>query len=100
MSDLDEFLARHNPGNTHPVMEFEVSPGDARDTSPFIIIRQGNRVALVNPLPFTEYLDIDVRGFTDGENTPSQVLGMTSGKRHAMDQKVNLAMILIGEKDD
>jgi len=98
--NLAEFMETYNPDGTHPVIEIDVSTGDERDTSPFIIIRHGDRVALVNPLPFDECLDIDVRGFSGGENVPSQVLGMTTGKRHAMDTRVNLAMILIGKDAD
>lgn len=96
--NLTEFLEHYNPDGTHPVHEIDVSTGDPRSASPFILIRQGDRVALVNPLPFDEYLDIDVRGFTAGENLPSQVLGMTTGNRHAMDERVNLVMILVGEQ--
>lgn len=93
---LNEFLQTYNSLNTHPVTEIEVSADDGHGTSPFIIIRQGDRVAVVNPLAFDEYLDIDVRSFNAGEPVTAQVMGMTPGKRHDWDQRVNLAIILIG----
>jgi hypothetical protein len=104
----DEFMALYNPDGTHPVTEIEVSTDDERNTSPFIIIRQGDRAVLVNPLAFEEYLDIDVHSFVDGKDATAAVLGMSDGYRYAFEPvtkttsngwpSVHLAVLIVGDQ--
>jgi hypothetical protein len=107
-STYDEFMARYNPDGTHPVTEIEVAAGDARDTSPFIVIRQGGRIVVVNPLPFEEYLDVDLHAFDGGRDAAMGVLGFLDGRRHTLGDTgltrhgwpaLGLVAVLVGEPD-
>ena len=105
---LSEFMARYNPDGTHPVTEIEVSTGDGRDTSPFIVIRQGDRVVLVNPLPFDEHLDVDLHAFAAGKDAAMGVLGFANSRRYTMQETgltrhgvpaTRITAVLVGEAD-
>jgi hypothetical protein len=104
---FDEFMARYNPGGTHPVTEITAPLSAERNTSPFVIVRAGRYTAIVNPLPFEEYLDIDVHSFADGRKAAAGVLGMTQGRRVALQPTgltsagapaAGLVIVLIGEQ--
>lgn len=104
----DEFMAHYNPASTHPVTEIEVSTGDERDTSPFIVIRQGDRTVLVNPLTFDEYLDVDLHAFTEGRDAAMGVLGFADGYRYTLADTglirhgcpaTRITAVLVGEPD-
>jgi hypothetical protein len=104
----DEFMALYNPDGTHPVTEIEVSTDDARNRSPFIIIRQGDRTVLVNPLAFAEYLDVDLQAFVGGRDAAMGVLGFTDGGRYTLRETgltqhkcpaARTIAVLVGEPD-
>jgi len=104
----DEFMALYNPDGTHPVTEIEVSTGDGRDTSPFIVIRQGDRIVLVNPLAFAEYLDVDLHAFVGGQDAAMGVLGFANSRRYTLPETgltrhkcpaTRITAVLVGEPD-
>lgn len=77
---LDEFMSRYNADGSHPVTEVHVTPGDS-GSSPFILIRNGDYVAVVNPLALPDHLSIDVHSFVHGDSANAGVFGMTTGRR-------------------
>jgi hypothetical protein len=106
-NDLNEFLAKYNESGTHPVTVIDV-PISESGNSPFIIIRSGDKVALVNPLAFDDHLCIDVHSFVADEDATAGVFGMSKGRRWAFpttgttSHKWNsaaLISVLIGDQD-
>jgi hypothetical protein len=79
---FDDFMKRYNPDGTHPVTEIEAPAGAPRNTSPFIVVRSGRWTAIVNPLAFEKYLDLDVHSFADGEDATAGVFAMSEGRRY------------------
>ena len=86
-----------------------MSTGDERDTSPFIVIRQGDRTVLVNPLAFAEYLDVDLHAFVSGQDAAMGVLGFASGRRYTLPETgltrhecpaTRITAVLVGEPDE
>jgi hypothetical protein len=59
--------------------KFDVDKGE----SPMIVVRFGNKAAVINPMAITDYIDIDVHPFVDGEDASASVLGFTSDNRVA-----------------
>lgn len=107
MTDLDEFMSRYNPNGTHPVTEVSVDTETARDGSPFIVIRHGNRAVVVNPLAFDDHLCVDVHPFVNGKDATAGAFGMSAGRRVAFPHtgttshgwaSTNLVAVLVGEQ--
>jgi hypothetical protein len=105
---LEEFLSTYNPNGEHPVIEVEVEAADNRtEFSPFIIVRCGDKVAIVNPLGFSDYLDLDIHSFVDGQDATAGVYGMGQGQRVSFPDtgttslgwpSAPLVVVLIGEQ--
>ena len=54
--------------------------------NPVVEVRYKGHVAFVFVMPMVEHLDLDVHAFSDGEDTAIGVMGMTEGKRFAMEE--------------
>ena len=66
------------------VAEIDVTPGaelGPGEYSPFVVIRYGRWAAVVNPQGLSNYLDIDVHAFVDGEDGAIGAMGMNVGQR-------------------
>lgn len=75
---LGEFMSRYNGDGSHPVTEINVTPGEG---SPFVVIRNGDYAAVINPLALSDHLSIDVHSFVHGDSATAGVFGMTTGRR-------------------
>jgi hypothetical protein len=109
VSDFDQFLAKYNADGSHPVTVIDLKPEANREDnpSPFIVIRCGDNVAIVNPLSFEDYLCVDIHSFVDGEDATAGVFGMSKGRRWALPEtgttsvkwnSASLITALIGEQ--
>lgn len=49
--------------------------------TPFVIVRYGKYTAVLDLMPLSTYLDIDVHAFVDGEQGATAVMGMNIGRR-------------------
>lgn len=49
------------------------------DVRPFIVLRDRGYTVVINPIPLTEYLNVDVHAFVDGEQGTAAVMGMNVG---------------------
>jgi hypothetical protein len=49
--------------------------------SPLIIVRLGGKVAVINPMWVTDYIDVDVHPFVDGKEAAASVLGFSPDNR-------------------
>jgi hypothetical protein len=81
--NLDEFLATYNKNGEHPVIEVDAPAhrGDDTPASTFIIVRCGDKVAIVNPMGFDDHLCVDIHSFVDGQDATAGVFGMGEGRR-------------------
>jgi hypothetical protein len=77
---LDEVIEMAR-ADGHPVIEVNATRGYEGTKSPYIIIRDGDRVALVNPLGFDDHLSIDVRSYDAGAPVTASAFGMTLGRQ-------------------
>jgi hypothetical protein len=111
-NDLNDFLEKYNADGSHPETVIDVTPGLDRGASPFIIIRCGDKVAIVNPLGFDDHLCLDVHSFVADQDATAGVFGMTNGKQWALPKpakggpgttshgwsSTSLVAVLIGEQ--
>jgi hypothetical protein len=105
---LNDFIERNKD---HILTVIDV-PTVSERPSPFIIIRCGDKVAIINPLGFDDHLCIDVHPFVDDQEATAGVFGMTRGKQWALPKpdkggpgttshkwpSANLIAVLIGEQ--
>jgi hypothetical protein len=85
MSDrktLDELLEQAR-AEGHRVIEVDATRAYEGGLSPFIVIRAGDRAALVNPLAFDDHLCVDVNAYDHGQEVTAGAFGMTEGNRVA-----------------
>jgi hypothetical protein len=109
--NLADFLADYNSDGSHPVTEITI-PADSSQSappSPFIIVRCGDKVAIINPMGFHDHLCVDVHSFVAGEDATAGVFGMSAGKRWALPEtgttshgwnSANLIAVLVGEQGE
>lgn len=80
----------------------------SRKPSPFIIVRHGGRVMILNPMAMGDHLCVDVHSFIDGEDATAGVFGMSDGMRWAFDDvtgttshgwnSTSLVSVLLGDQ--
>jgi hypothetical protein len=110
-TDLNEFLDKYNKDGEHPVTVIDIEPagGPRSQPSPFIIIRCGDKVALVNPLGFDDHLCVDIHSFVGDADATAGVFGMSKGRRWAFDEtgttshkwnSASLISVLVGEQGE
>lgn len=66
------------------VLDLDVARFKANHTNgytPMIILRDRRFVVVINPMPLTDYFDVDVHSFVDGKDAAAAVMGMTTGRR-------------------
>ena len=109
---LNDFLEKYNADGSHREVVIDVTPGLNRGESPFIIIRNGDKVAIVNPLAFDDHLCLDVHSFVGDQDATAGVFGMSKGKQWSLPKpdkggpgttshkwpSANLIAVLIGEQ--
>jgi hypothetical protein len=107
--NLEEFLHRYTSGNdaSRVVYDGEIVRLENGE-SPFIIIRSGNKVMVINPMALEDHISLDVHAFVDGESAGMGMFGMTTGRRHQLDtdlpakshgwDAVGLATVVLGEQ--
>jgi hypothetical protein len=109
MSDYTDFLAKYNASGEHPVTIIDVPDSNAASSqaSPFIVIRHGDKVALVNPIGLGDHLSVDIHSFVAGDDATAGVFGMTKGARWELPEtgttshkwnSAALVAVLIGEQ--
>jgi hypothetical protein len=84
--NLNEFLAFYNGHGEHPVTEIELPNAFTENGSPFIILRNGGRVMVINPIAFDSHLSVDVHSYIDGEPATAGAFGMTEGSRYELEE--------------
>lgn len=79
---LEGFLAEYNDDGSHPVTVIDV-PKQSEGASPFIIVRHGDYVAVINPLGLGDHLSVDIHPFVEGQDATAAAFGMSKGRRWA-----------------
>lgn len=77
---LMQFLTAYDPDRSRTVLDIEVPPGDV-GLSPFIVVRYGANVVVLNPMGLSDHLSLDAHVFRDGHSAVAGVFGMEVGKR-------------------
>jgi hypothetical protein len=103
---LKEFMARFAPGGQRVVAEIKPDR-DERGDSPFIVIRDGDRTAVICVMSLDNHLCIDVHPFIGGQAATASVFGIADGHDVQLPAtgttshgkpSVGLASVLIGEQ--
>ncbi len=85
----EEFMATYDPdGSRTTIIDLPSSASRAsgESVSGFYVFRDVNgNVAIVNPLPMADYLDIDVHAFANGDDSSIGVMAMSDGKRGGLE---------------
>lgn len=64
----------------HVVLDLDLAEyAREHDARPFIVLRDRGYTVVIHPIPLTEYLDVDVHAFVDGEQGTAAVMGMNVG---------------------
>jgi hypothetical protein len=100
---LDGFLDCYT--GDREVMEFDLDL--APDKSPFIVIRYGEHVMVLNPMALSDHLCLDVHPFHKGRDATAGVFGMSNGARYTFEKtgttshkwpSTGLVAVLLGEQ--
>lgn len=82
MTDLDKFLSDYATSeNVLADVDLEKFRAEHGGESPLIIVRFGNKVAVINPMAVADYIDVDVHPFVDGKDASAAVLGFSPDNR-------------------
>jgi len=104
---LTEFLKKYQ-GSRHV---FTIDLDNDFTETPFVVVKHGSYVAVINPSPQTDHLSIDVHPFVDEKDARAGAFGMEDGFRIAFpDDQVKgfsnhwpaarLIAVLVGEQED
>lgn len=81
MTDLAEFLATYASETTVLDIDLQAFKTANPGQSPMIIVRDRGVVVAINPMPLSDYLDVDVHPFVDGKSASAAVLGFSPDNR-------------------
>lgn len=107
VSDYEGFLAEHS-GTRHV---FTIDLDNDFEESPFIVVKHGSYVTVINPMAQKDHLCVDVHPFVDEKDARAGVFGMEDGFRASLDdEQVNgfshrwpaakLVAVLVGEQEE
>ena len=88
---LEEFLSTYDPDGTRTT-RIKVAPHKPDDQGGpmFLFEDPEGRVAVVVPMPFGDYLDVDVHGFhANGDHAPVGVAGWNDGFQYRLSSHEN-----------
>lgn len=103
------FLDTYADGDEQVVLDVTVDPD--RSSRPFIVVRYGDRVLILNLMALPDHLCVDVRGFVGDEKARVGAFGMESGRRVEFPEEdtpgtshgwpaMSLVTLLLGEQKD
>ena len=105
---LQEWLAKYDPKGTRTT---EVTVQEQRTEgyeSPFLLIRHGKYVLIVNPIGLSDHLSVDCHPFVDDQKSTAGAFGMLNGQRVAFPDDLGvrshgwnsagLVAVLVGEQ--